>query len=89
MVLVGKSTPNEPRYSMRPKLEQMLESTATPGVREAVPGPGAYFKSEAGEAVSDMTRYGNHSMAKQSNKWTDAHARPPSSPRLVDMAHTY
>ena len=52
-VLVGKSTPNEPRYTMRPKLEYMV-------VREyaeqaAVPGPGAYPRKETigpeGESV--------------------------------------
>jgi hypothetical protein len=53
------------------------------------PGPGAYFKAPPGEAVSGMTRYGNHTMARQAKKWADAVGRPPSSPRMVDMAHRY
>ena len=57
-------------------------------------GPGHYFegaptRQKAGEAYSDVTRFGNHSMAKQSVKWTRHHGRTSTTPRDIDFVHTY
>ena len=57
-------------------------------------GPGQYFegaptRQRAGEAYSDVTRFGNHSIAKQSVKWTRHHGRPSTTPRDIDFTHTY
>jgi hypothetical protein len=50
---------------------------------------GAYHQAEKGEAYSDVTRFGNKTVAKQSADWAKSMGRLASTSREIDFVHRY